>query len=124
MAVIQWAIFLPLTLAAVLFVGTQVVTSLALDLPWALAGFFRGRLRLAGVLIQLATPAIWGCLAAVVVLASFFVFPQTLAFYASHTATKLGAAVGAFWLLVGLFSAGGKAERAELRSRTLQGFGK
>lgn len=86
--------------------------------PRAPVGFFRRRLRLAaGVFIQLATLAIWGCLVAEVVLgASFFVSPpQAFTFYACHTATKLVAAVGAFWLLEGLFSAGGggRAGRAQ-----------
>lgn len=124
MALLAWIAFPILAMAVMIFAGTQILYGLAFNLPWAAWNALAGRLRFQAVFLQAITPAFWiAFLAAVAYLGARF-SPDAYAFFLNHPATRGGAALGAFWLLVGTFSTSGRQERAEDRLKFAQAFGR
>ena len=121
---LAWIAFPLLTLAAMIFAGTQILFTLGFNLPWAIWAAARGQLRAKAIFLQAVTPAFWlGLLLAVAFLWSRFA-PGGLAYFLSHPGTKAGFFLGLFWLLVGTFSTGGRRDRTEDRAKYLRAFGK
>jgi len=124
MAVLAWIAFPILTLAVMIFAGTQILFGLAFNLPWATWNALAGRLRFKAVILQAIAPAIWIALLAAVAYLWGRLHPSSLGYFLGHPATKAGFFLGLFWLLVGTFSTTGRRERLEDRVKYAQAFGR
>lgn len=124
MPIVYWVLFPIVTFAGTVWIGTQVFFALAFNLPWAIWNTVAGRLRLRAVFLQAATPAFWFTLLAVAAWLWARLAPQGLALFLHHPGTHAALIFGLVWLGFGIFSAGGRQERAEDRAKFRQLFGK
>ncbi len=124
MPIVDWILFPIVTFAATLWIGTQVLFALAFNLPWAIWNTVNGRLRLRAVFLQAATPALWLALLAAAAWIWARLAPQGLPPFLGHPGPRAAFIFGLAWLGFGMFSAAGRQERAEDRTKYRQLFGK